>query len=140
MTYTTEDFLKMIKEYKINKMGYIAIQQQYESETYTGAKSPAYGEEAAMPKGSGTSDPVFETVKKLLRQNKVAEKYLQRTKLIEDNLHVVEEKQHESTVLALRLSGKSTQFIADNLGVHRTNIDNTLKYVATLMKDEVNIR
>lgn len=138
MTYTTEDFLKMIKEYKTNKMGYVAIQQQYESETFTGANAPVYGDDAAMPKANNISDPVFVTVTRLLKQNKVAEKYLLKTKLIEDNLFVVEEKQHEATVLALRLSGKSTQSIANELGVHRTNVDNTLKYIATLMKDEVN--
>jgi hypothetical protein len=97
-------------------------------EEVNGNFTARYGDDAAQPRGGGTSDPVFAEV---LRRGKRWEKihrFENRVKIIQDRIqYVTDERQSE--VLHWLLEGKSMRWIAYHMGLSKTH--------TTRLRDEI---
>ncbi|MFJ5621999.1 helix-turn-helix transcriptional regulator [Peribacillus loiseleuriae] len=97
-----------------------------------------YGEEAAMPKASGgTSDPVFQEVKRREKRWKRVERYEKKVQFLQDRIHNVEDER-ENEVLHWLLEGKSLRWIAMHMGLSPAHVHRLKKSIVKKCSNETN--
>ncbi len=129
MTYSVEEIITMIKEFRNNINVYHNLIAEEESLNYNTTK-----EYTTVGGGSKNvaPDPTFAFVNKKIRNDKVAERIYHKIKFIEDKSQYIEKDQHW-IVLEKRLKGYTCQEIGDFIGVVRTRINNITRDIATIM-------
>ncbi|WP_210126550.1 hypothetical protein [Mammaliicoccus sp. N-M50] len=134
MTYSTKQVLTLIKEYQDNVKTIARLRKEY-IENVCGGNIAQYGIESSMPKAVGqTSDPVFREVTRLLKQDKMLNRYENKIKYVQDRWDRVSDETQE-TILNQVLSGVSYEEIAKTMGKTPSRISQIVKEIAVIMTD-----
>jgi DNA-binding NarL/FixJ family response regulator len=99
-----------------------SIKVMRESLNEVSSKVAQYGIEASMPHAKGNpGDPVFADVVRRSKYWKKIEAYEKKVQYIQDRVHLITDDR-ESEVLFWLLEGKSYRWIAQHMGLSKTNI------------------
>lgn len=134
MTYTTEQVIELIYDYKENFTVYTNLMKEYQ-DVVIGGSVAQYGIDATMPKPQGqTSNLVWNELQRLMKQDKMISKYEEKVRYIQNRWdRIVDEKQ--AIALNLKLNGKSNKIIAATIGCDMRKVKKLLDEVAKIMTD-----
>lgn len=134
MTYTTEQVMTLIYDYKENFTVYTNLMKEYQ-DVVMGGSIAQYGIESTMPKPQGqTSDPILREVQRLIKQDTVITKYETKVRYIQNRWdRIIDEKQ--AIAFNLKLNGKSNKIIAETIGCDVRKVKKILEEVAKIMTD-----
>ena len=129
MTYSIDEIVTMIKDFKNNINVYQYLIE--EEESLTNNITRKY-ESIGGGSSNTVADPTFAFVNKRIKSDKVSERIYQKIKFIEDKSQFIK-KDHHWITLDKRLKGYTCQEIGDLIGVGRTRVHNIIKEIATIM-------
>lgn len=113
-----------------------SIKMMYESLQEVSSKTAAYGIEASLPKPQGTnSDPIFNDVIRRSKYWKKIKDYEEKIKYIQGRLHLITDDR-EAEVLFWLLEGKSYRWIAQHMGLSKTNIQRIRDSIVYTLSDK----
>lgn len=134
MTYTTNQIVRMIKDYQMNVKVVAKLRKEY-IEDVCGANISQYGIEATMPKPQGqTSDPIIREVQRLMKQDSVIAKYEQKVLYIQNRWERVT-NERQAMIFNQVLSGASFELISKTVGLTPQRIHQVVKEIAEILKD-----
>lgn len=134
MTYSTKQVLTLIKEYQKNVKAIAHLRKEY-LESICGGNIAQYGIESSMPKAVGqTSDPVFKEVNRLLKQDKVIQRFENKVKYIQNRWDRVTDETQE-VILSQVLSGTSYEYIAETMGISKQRVHQIINDIAIILTD-----
>lgn len=94
-----------------------------------------YGIQMVMPKGSGTSDPIYIEVQRRVKKTKRVERLEKKVKYIQDRVYLIE-NEREKTVLDCLMDGMSMIKISRHMGLSERHIYGLRDSIAeTMMKN-----
>ncbi|PKD98548.1 hypothetical protein [Macrococcoides caseolyticum] len=134
MTYTTNQIVRMIKDYQMNVKVVAKLRKEY-IEDVCGANISQYGIEATMPKPQGqTSDPILREVQRLMKQDTVIAKYEAKVRYIQNRWdRITDEKQ--AMIFNMVLSGVAYEKIAKTVELSAQRIHQIINEIAEILKD-----
>ncbi|MCK6203941.1 DNA-binding response regulator [Bacillus infantis] len=105
-----------------------------ELNTSNASVTAAYGIEASMPKGSGTSDPTGREVIQRDRRHKTLKKFEEKVKFIEQNSSCINDDR-ELTVLNCMLDGLNIVSISQHMGFSERKVYGLKDEIVKKMKE-----
>ncbi|MEK4815730.1 hypothetical protein MKY53_02665 [Macrococcus sp. FSL R5-0951] len=134
MTYTTEQVITLIYNYKENFTVYTNLMKEYQ-DVVMGGSIAQYGIESTMPKPQGqTSNLVWNELQRLMKQDKMITKYENKVRYVQNRWdRIIDEKQ--AIAFNLKLNGKSNKIIAVTIGCDMRKVKKLLEEVAKIMTD-----
>lgn len=137
--YTVEDIYKMILEYRNNLLARNRLQKEY-IDVIAGGNISQYGIESSMPKASGgTSDPTYNEINRLLRQDRVIDRFEKKVLYIQNRWDRIIERQDEmrAVIFNQALNGNSLTEITEITGYSYAKVRHNLLECAKLLQDGV---
>lgn len=134
MTYTTEQVIDLIYNYKENFTVYTNLMKEYQ-DVVMGGSIAQYGIESTMPKPRGqTSNLVWNELQRLMKQDKMITKYENKVRYVQNRWNrIIDERQ--AIAFNLKLNGKSNKIIAETIGCDMRKVKKLLEEVAKIMTD-----
>lgn len=136
--YTMEEIYDFILNYRTNLIARNRLRQEY-IDVIAGGNISQYGLESSMPKASGgTSDPTFQEITRLIKQDKMIDRLEHRVLYIQNRWDRIIERDDETRAIVfnLILSGKSFGYISKTVGMDNRTIKKRLEEVAEILMDE----
>ena len=143
MNYATNEKLevstiyKMILEYRTNLIAANKLKNEYIS-VIAGGSIAQYGIESSMPKASGgTSDPTFNEITRLIKQDTVIDRFENKVRYIQNRWDRILKSDDEvrAIVFHLALSGNTITDISETTGYSRSKVRNNLMNCAEMLQD-----
>lgn len=133
-TYTLDQVIELINNYKENFTVYTNLMKEYQ-DVMIGGNIAQYGEQAGMPKAQGTtSNLVWNELQRLIRQDKMISKYEVKVRYIQNRWdRVTDEKQ--AIILSQKLNGKSNAEIGKMLECDPRTVNKIVREIAVLLCD-----
>lgn len=136
--YTKEEIYEFIMNYRSNLIAANKLKKEY-IEVIAGGNISQYGIESSIPKASGgTSDPTFNEIARLIKQDRMIDRLEHRVLYIQNRWDRIIESDDEprAIVFHLILSGKSFSYISHALGMDNRTIKKKLEEVAEILMDK----
>lgn len=133
-----EEIYDFILNYRTNLIARNRLRQEY-IDVIAGGNISQYGLESSMPKASGgTSDPTFQEITRLIKQDKMIDRLEHRVLYIQNRWDRIIERDDETRAIVfnLILSGKSFGYISKTVGMDNRTIKKRLEEVAEILMDE----
>lgn len=143
MSYATNEKLevstiyKMILEYRTNLIAANKLKNEYIS-VIAGGSIAQYGIESSMPKAAGgTSDPTFNEITRLIKQDTVIDRFENKVRYIQNRWDRILKSDDEvqAIVFHLALSGNTITDISETTGYSRSKVRNNLMNCAEMLQD-----
>jgi len=132
--YTTEEIYDFIVNYRSNLIAANRLKGEY-IEIIAGGNISQYGLESAMPKAAGqTSDPTFNEINRLIKQDSMIDRLEHRVLYIQNRWNRITEER-QAIVFQLTLSGRSFRYISEVTQQSIPTIRKTLKEICELLQD-----
>lgn len=136
--YTKEEIYDFILNYRSNLIARNRLRQEY-IEVIAGGNISQYGLESSMPKASGgTSDPTFQEIARLIKQDKMIDRLEHRVLYIQNRWGRIIESENEvqAIIFNLVLSGRSFRYISDAVQLDMRAVKKNLEEVAEKLIDK----
>lgn len=135
--YTVEDIYRLIVDYHTNYTAMKKLEKEY-IDVVAGGNIGKYGIESSMPKAvGGTSDPTYNELKRLMTQDKVIDRFMNKVLYIQNRWDRIIERQDETRAIIfhLALSGNSLVDISKTTGYNYSKIRRKLMECAEILQD-----
>lgn len=136
--YTMEEIYDFILNYRTNLIARNRLRQEY-IDVIAGGNISQYGLESSMPKASGgTSDPTFQEIARLIKQDKMIDRLEHRVLYIQNRWGRIIESENEvqAIIFNLVLSGRSFRYISDAVQLDMRAVKKNLEEVAEKLIDK----
>ena len=133
-----EEIYDFILNYRTNLIARNRLRQEY-IEVIAGGNISQYGLESSMPKASGgTSDPTFQEIARLIKQDKMIDRLEHRVLYIQNRWGRIIESENEvqAIIFNLVLSGRSFRYISDAVQLDMRAVKKNLEEVAEKLIDK----
>ena len=116
------EIANILKDYHWMLNSIKVIRESLDNGSHISSKVSQYGIEATLPRSEGNpGDPIFADVIRRGKYWKKIEAYEKKVQYIQDRVHLITDDR-ESEVLFWLLEGKSYRWIAQHMGLSKTNI------------------